>query len=102
MAGEGDGDGDPLAHSARQLVRIFGEAAASFGDAYEVEQFQGTGSGFGARHLEVIAERFGDLSSDLHHRVERGHRVLENHRHLDAPEVLGFGAGEILDVFAFK
>jgi len=32
-------------------------------------------------------KRLGDLLADLHDRVERGHGVLEDHRHLGAPDV---------------
>ena len=36
--------------------------------------------------VEVVAEALGELPADLHHRVERGHRVLEHHGHLGAPQ----------------
>ena len=41
---------------------------------------------------------FGDLLADAHHRVERGHRLLEDHRDLAAPnlaEPAGGGRREI-------
>ena len=40
-----------------------------------------------AAHVEVDLQRLGDLLADLHHRVQRRHRVLEDHRHLRAPDV---------------
>ena len=38
-------------------------------------------------------QHFGDLESDRQHRVQRGHRLLEDHRDLVAPDAarLGFG-----------
>ncbi len=35
----------------------------------------------------VVADVFGDLTADLYNRVQRGHRILEDHGHLDAPEI---------------
>ena len=45
--------------------------------------------------VEVLAEGLGQLGADLQHRVERGHRVLEDHRDLrpHSPHRLG-GGGE--------
>ena len=42
----------------------------------------------GPAHAEVVAKRLGDLLADPHDRVQRGHRVLEYHRHRGAPYVL--------------
>ena len=63
------------------------EAAFGFGDADRLQQLRAPcSSASSLRHVEVVAQRLGDLAADLHHRVERRHRVLEHHRHLGAPE----------------
>ena len=85
-AGQGDGDRHPLAHAAGELVRVLAEPSLGVGDADRVEQLQGLLVGFVLGDVEVVAEALGDLPPDLHDRVERGHRVLEHHRHLGAPE----------------
>ena len=85
-AGQRDGDGHALAHPARQLVRVFAEALLRLGDADRLQQGEGRLLRLLAVHLEVVDQRLGDLAADLHDRVERGHRVLEDHRHLRAPD----------------
>ena len=64
------------------LSRAFG-----LGDADRREQVLGELLGEVLRDVEVLADRLGDLLPDLHHRVQRRHRVLEDHRHLRAPVV---------------
>ena len=90
-AGERDGDRDPLAHAAGQLVGVLAEALLGFGDADGLQQRERGGAGLGLVHVQVLDERLGDLALDLHHRVERGHRVLEDHRHLGAPDARASG-----------
>ena len=44
------------------------------------------------------SQRLGDLLADLHQRVQRGHRVLEDHRHLLAPDVAHLLACQVADL----
>ena len=44
-----------------------------------VEQFSGARAGFLVVHAQMQLQRFGDLGADGQHRIQRGHRVLENH-----------------------
>ena len=100
-AGERDGDRDALAHAAGQLVGVLAEAPLRVGDADRVEQLQGLLVGLVLGDVEVVAQALGDLAPDLHDRVERGHRVLEDHRHLGAPQrshLAVAGADELLAV----
>ena len=85
-AGQRDGDGDALAHAAGELVRVLVEAPLGLGDADGVEELERLLVRLVLGDVEVVAEGLGDLPADLHHRVERGHRVLEDHRHLGAPD----------------
>ncbi len=77
---------DPLAHAAGHLVRVLLQPPLGLGDPHRLEQRQGEFVGVVLGDVEVLAERLGDLLADLHDRVQRGHRVLEHHRHLCAPE----------------
>ena len=80
IAGQRDGDHHPLTHAARQFVRVLVEAAGGIGDADQIEQRLCAGAGGRLRQSEMDDERFGDLRRDGEHRVERGHRLLEDHR----------------------
>src|SRR5439155_941823 len=46
------------------------------------------------RFAEVDLEPFGELAADGEHRVERGHRLLEDHRDLPAPHASHLLLGE--------
>ncbi len=84
-ARERDGDRDALAHAARQLMRVLVETLRRLGDPDRVQQRERGLVGLALVHVQVEDQRLGDLLADLHHRVERRHRVLEDHRHLGAP-----------------
>ena len=76
VAGEGHGDHRPLAHAARQLVRV--GRPALLGDAHQVEQLAGPV----ARRVLALAQPdldgLGDLVAHPADRVERVHRALEH------------------------
>ena len=101
-AGDREGDHDALAHAARQLVRVLLEPLLGLGDADGLEQGEGELVGVLLRDVQVEEQAFGDLLADLHHRVERGHRVLEHHRHLGAPEVAQVVAGRVDELVALE
>ena len=96
-------DHHPLAHAARQLVRIAARAPLRLGDADPVEQRHGVGEGLGIGSVLVEHDRLGDLVAGGEHRVERGHRLLEDHRRLASahPAKASFGGvGQLLAVEA--
>jgi len=80
VAGQGDGDHHPLALAARHLVRIGIDARRRVGDADAVEQAQGFLARRGAAEAPMQHQRLGDLAADGMHRVQAGHRLLEDHR----------------------
>ena len=82
---ERHGDDDALAHAARQLVRVRSRAAPV--DAHEVEQLAGALEGVALRDVLVRLHHVDELVADAHHRVQRVHRALEDHRDV-APAVL--------------
>ena len=74
-------DHDALALAAGKPVRVGGEDARDLGQPdllHHVEDAffarAGVEIGMGAQHLV-------DLAADRHHRIERRHRLLEDHRH---------------------
>ena len=76
-----DGDADPLPHAARQLVREGAVALLGVADADLVEQVERPRPGGRPAHPQPLARHLGDLVADPHGRVQRGERVLEDHRH---------------------
>ncbi len=75
------GDHRPLPLAARQLVRVGVDAPLRVGDLDELEQLDRPLAGRLRRHRLVAAQHLGDLEPDRVHRVERRHRLLEDHRH---------------------
>ena len=82
------GDHDPLAHAARELVRIFVEPAPGVGDAHQVEHLERPLARRPPRHAHVAHDVLGDLRADRQHRIEAGHRLLEDHRDAMAAQAL--------------
>ncbi len=83
-AGERLGDGDALAFPARELVGVGAEDAGGVRQPGECEEFRRI-----ARRA-VRAQHLGHLDADSQHRVERQHRILENHGDLRAAYRLQF------------
>ncbi len=87
-AGQRQGDHHPLAHPAGELVGVLVEAARRpRGCSTERSSVTARAPWRRDGSSEVQAQRLGDLLADRHHRVERAHRVLEDHRD-SAPEML--------------
>ena len=84
-AGQRHGDHYPLAHAAGQLKRIAVELAGRFGDAHALQQAARLRAGGGAAEPLVQLDRLGDLLADAQHRVQAGHRLLEDHARTRAP-----------------
>ena len=85
-AGERERDHDALAHAAGELERIGVVALARARDAHLIENLDRL---FGQRHRVRpgrAAQHVLDLAADLADRVERGARVLEDHRDFAAAQ----------------
>ncbi len=76
---EGDGDGDALAHAARQLVRISLQPALGCGHADLHKRLARERQGRSAIDGAVGLDRLDHLGVDPQYRVEGHHRVLEDH-----------------------
>ena len=64
LQAEPDGDHHPLAHAARQLVRILVEPAFGVGDADQRQQLDRPGARRRIVHAEMDGERLHDLQPD--------------------------------------
>ncbi len=95
---EGHGDHDALAHTAGELVRVAVDTFFRFVNADFGKGLDGAVERGFSRDAFVDLQWFGQLAADLHEGVQRGHRVLEDHRDPLAPdlaELLFRGAEEV-------
>ena len=86
MAGKGDGDDDTLLHATGELVGIIARPALR--DTHELEHLLGPLHRLFLADLVVEHDALGNLASDSHDRVQRRHRVLEDHRDIIATHLL--------------
>ena len=84
---EGGGDHDALALAARDLVRIDVDQALGLGQVHGAHDLQHALAPVGLGKLGVDLQHLGDLVADGHDRVERRHRLLEDHGHARAAQV---------------
>jgi hypothetical protein len=72
------GDGYPLTHAPRKLIRIVVEAARGVRNAHLLQHFGRASALFGGAQLAVV-HIVGHLSADRKHRVQRRHGILKDH-----------------------
>src|SRR5690606_5165069 len=91
LCGGSPGDSHPLPLPAGELVRV--PVAVVGVEAHELQQLAHPATSPGAVASEAVDDqRFGDDVADGHPRIERRHRVLEDHRHPPAyPPEIAFG-----------
>ena len=95
------GDHHPLPHAAREFVRIKPHAPLGVGDLDRVQHLHGLRNGIAFRQALVQRQHLGHLVGHPHIGVQRGHRVLKDHRDLfgpDAVQHLGRGVQDLLPV----
>src|ERR1019366_3517284 len=80
VAGERQRDHHALGHAARELVRIFFDAPLPLGGLHEPPQLPRSRLRGAAAELLVQRHGLGDLTANRQHRVQRRHRLLEDHR----------------------
>ena len=80
LARERDRDHHALAHAARELVRVGVGAPLRIGDADQAHQLERALARAPPAVAEPHERALGDLLADAHHRVQRRHRLLEDHR----------------------
>ncbi|OIQ63367.1 hypothetical protein GALL_550910 [mine drainage metagenome] len=62
-------------------MRIGGEDALDLGQPHLFHHGEDALAPRAGIEIGVDAQHLVDLAADRHHRVERGHRLLEDHRH---------------------
>ena len=82
---QGDGDHRALPHAAGELVRIILDARLGRRNADQVQQLDRPRLPRRAVEIGVFLEILADLRPDGEDRIERAHRLLEDHRDLPAP-----------------
>ena len=87
LVGQRHRDHHALPQAAGQLVRVVVQALLGPGQADQVQHLHRPVAGVGLGGLLVQPHRLGDLVADGLGRVERGERVLEDHRDLVAPDL---------------
>jgi hypothetical protein len=95
---DGHGDHHALAHAARQLVRVGARPTVRLRDGDHLEQLENLRSRRAPADAVVRAQDARELVLDGEHRVQRRHRVLEDHRHVlpaDALQDVRVGADEL-------
>ena len=91
LAGQRHGNHHALLLAARHLVRVGGHAPRRLRDAHLGQQFLGTLPGLGLGHAHVLDQRLSQLRTHGEHRVQRGHRVLEDAGDLASAQRLQLG-----------
>ena len=91
-----DGDRDALAHAARELVRIGRQALFGARDADHAESVARACAGLGVRDPLVRLHRLDHLRVDAQDRIQRHHRVLEDHRDAAAAQGAHLALGQLV------
>src|SRR5882757_609941 len=80
VVGDRHRDHRALPHAPGELVRVLVHAGLRLRHPHESQQvYSPTERRTGRRPAVVDEDRLGDLLADPHHRVQRGHRILEDH-----------------------
>ena len=101
LAAQRHRDHHPLTHAARELVRVVVDAVAGGRDTDQLQQLDGPPAGRRAVQPLVQLERFADLTANGQDRIQRGHRVLEDHGDVVAthlPHVVLFELEQVTSV----
>ena len=80
-------DHHALAHAAGELVRVVVDPAFGPRDPDLLQRLERARLGFLLRDVLVEEDPLDDLGTDLVHRVQRRHRVLEDHRDVVAADL---------------
>ena len=100
IARERNCDYDALAHTAGELERVLVKAPLRFRDADSVHQLKRAVFCFFRADFFAQVQYFGDLLSDLHDRVERGKRILENQTDAVAADLMEIILGNLGEIHA--
>ncbi len=96
------GDDDPLALAARELVRVGGDDALGVGQRHLAHDVEDLRAALGRSEPGMLQQHLVDLPAAGHDRVERGHRLLEHHRHARAAQLAQPLRARLRHVFALE
>ena len=102
VVGDCHGDHHPLALAAREFVRIRAHARLRVGNSHEVQKLDGAGLGRVGGEAPMLPDRLDELIADAVERVERGHRLLEDHGDLGAADAIEAGGRKPEDFLALE
>ena len=88
-AGKGDCNNNSLLHSTGKLMRIFNRTFSR--NSNKLQHIFRFLPGFFTIHLFMTKQTLCNLLSHGKYRVQRSHRILENHRYECSPDMLQFG-----------
>jgi hypothetical protein len=83
-------------------VRVLPQAPLGVGDAHLFQPELGMVHRRLGAHAQVQPQRLGDLFADAHVRRQRGERILEDHRHLRAADVVELADFEAQQLLALE
>ena len=86
LARKGHGDHGALAHASRELVRVVVRPRCGGRYADPVEELDRSSPGLSLREAPMYTEALADLPTNPMDRIQRRHRLLEDHRHVPAAE----------------
>ena len=98
IAGERHGDHRALALPAGELMRIAARAPLGIVDPHAAHCPDGLGPGLRPAQFAVQLDRLDDLVADRIDRVQRGHRLLEDHRDVAPPQLAQLLGGHFQDL----
>jgi hypothetical protein len=101
-AGERDGADDALPHAAAHLVRVIAHAQLRRGDAHRAQQVLYPLAQRAPAHGPMVVGRLGNLPIDTEQRVQRGHRILQDHRDHAPADVAHLARGFQRQLFALE
>ncbi len=99
----GHGDHDPLALTAGELVGIAASAPVGVVDSHRAQGFHSAAPGVGLADMTAAVpgmcqDGLGNLVADPHHRIERGHGLLEDHADTGAADMLHLRQGQAEEI----
>ncbi len=100
LAGERHRDHHALAHAARHLMRIGVDPRLRRGDAHEPEHVERPPPRLLAGEATVAAQALDDLVAHPVDRIERRHRLLEDHGERGSAQILHLGTALLQEVLA--
>ena len=96
---QGQGDHDPLAHAAGELVGVVVDPLDA--EPEPLDELLGSIPGGRLGNVRLVGhDRLGEVVDDLGERVQRGHRILEDHAEPGAPDLPHPGLGDRHQVLA--